>query len=73
MEENNDPKPSTSAAKEKAPPKTLPHEFYDSTVLLFPQRNKKAAADEQYNAMQVPTYAKYLKDILNNKKPLPSA
>ena len=22
--------------------------------------------------MQVPTYAKYLKDILNNKKPLPS-
>ncbi|KAJ1283758.1 hypothetical protein BS78_03G151200 [Paspalum vaginatum] len=24
------------------------------------------------NAMQVPTYAKYLKDILNNKKPLPS-
>ncbi|KAJ1288923.1 hypothetical protein BS78_02G125800 [Paspalum vaginatum] len=23
--------------------------------------------------MQVPTYAKYLKDILNNKKPLPSA
>jgi hypothetical protein len=23
--------------------------------------------------MQVPTYAKYLKDILNNKKPLPSS
>ena len=23
------------------------------------------------DAMQVPTYAKYLKDILNNKKPLP--
>ncbi|WVZ93675.1 hypothetical protein U9M48_039639 [Paspalum notatum var. saurae] len=25
------------------------------------------------DAMQVPTYAKYFKDILNNKKPLPSA
>jgi hypothetical protein len=23
-------------------------------------------------AMQVPTYAKYLKDILNNKRPLPT-
>ena len=59
-------------------------------MLPFPQRNKKAAADEQYSkffevikklyvniplldAMQVPTYAKYLKDILNNKKALPSA
>ncbi|WVZ63313.1 hypothetical protein U9M48_012954 [Paspalum notatum var. saurae] len=90
MEENDDPEPSTGTAKEKAPLKTLPHEFYDTTVLPFPQRNKKAAADEQYSkfvevikklyvniplldAMQVPTYAKYLKDILNNKKPMPSA
>ncbi|WVZ87880.1 hypothetical protein U9M48_034455 [Paspalum notatum var. saurae] len=89
-EENDEPETSTGAAKEKAPPKTLPHEFYDATVLPFPQRNKKAAADKQYSkfvevikklyvniplrdAMQVPTYAKYLKDILNNKKPLPSA
>ena len=24
------------------------------------------------DAMQVPTYARYLKDILNNKKPLPT-
>ncbi|WVZ84804.1 hypothetical protein U9M48_031791, partial [Paspalum notatum var. saurae] len=101
---------STGATKEKAPSKTLPHEFYDTTVLPFPQRNKKAAADEQYSKFvevikklyvnihlldamqytlkhemlvvemgfidrqqQVPTYAKYIKDILNNKKPLPSA
>ncbi|WVZ92877.1 hypothetical protein U9M48_038913 [Paspalum notatum var. saurae] len=87
IEERDDPETSLEAAKEKAPSKTLPHEFYDTTVLPFPQRNKKAAADEQYskfvevikklyvnipllNAMQVPTYAKYLKDILNNKKPL---
>ncbi|WVZ52137.1 hypothetical protein U9M48_003225 [Paspalum notatum var. saurae] len=70
-EENDDPETSTGAAKEKPPPKTLPHEFYDSTVLPFPQRNKKAAADEQYSKfVEVPTYAKYLKDILNNKKPL---
>ncbi|WVZ52356.1 hypothetical protein U9M48_003426 [Paspalum notatum var. saurae] len=76
--------------EEKATPKALPHEFYDTMVLPFPQRNKKAAADEQYSkfvevikklyvniplldAMQIPTYAKYLKDILNTKKPLPSA
>ncbi|WVZ48719.1 hypothetical protein U9M48_000138 [Paspalum notatum var. saurae] len=79
----------TPGKEEKPASKHLPHEFYDTTVLLFPLRNKKAAADEQYSkfvevikklyvniplldAMQVPTYAKYLKDILNNKKPLPS-
>ncbi|KAJ1255432.1 hypothetical protein BS78_K225700 [Paspalum vaginatum] len=75
--------------EEKAQPKTLPHEFYNTMVLAFPPRNKKAATDEQYSkfvelikklyinitlldAMQVSMYAKYLKDILNNKKPLPS-
>ncbi|WVZ58743.1 hypothetical protein U9M48_008983 [Paspalum notatum var. saurae] len=82
-EENDDLETSTGAAKEKAPPKTIPHKFYDSTVLLFPQRNKKAATDEQYSknymsiylarCYAVPTYAKYLKDILNNKKPPPLA
>ncbi|WVZ75926.1 hypothetical protein U9M48_023943 [Paspalum notatum var. saurae] len=73
----------------KEAPKSAPHEFYDSTVLPFPQRQKKASVDDQFGkfvevikklyvnipllyAMQVPTYAKYLKDILNNKKPLPS-
>ncbi|WVZ76576.1 LOW QUALITY PROTEIN: hypothetical protein U9M48_024541, partial [Paspalum notatum var. saurae] len=77
-------------AEEKTAPETLQHEFYGTTVLHFPPRNKRAAVDEQYSkfvevikklyvtiplldAMQVPTYAKYLKDILNNKKPLPSA
>ncbi|WVZ50244.1 hypothetical protein U9M48_001518 [Paspalum notatum var. saurae] len=79
----------TPGKEEKPASKRLPHEFYDTTVLLFPPRNKKSAADEQYSkfvevikklyvniplldVMQVPTYAKYLKDILNNKKPLPS-
>ncbi|WVZ79907.1 hypothetical protein U9M48_027431 [Paspalum notatum var. saurae] len=73
----------------KEAPKSAPHEFYDSTVLPFPQRQKKASVDDQFgkfvevikklyanipllDAMQVPTYAKYLKDILKNKKPLPS-
>ncbi|WVZ79671.1 hypothetical protein U9M48_027224 [Paspalum notatum var. saurae] len=79
----------TPGKEERPTSKHLPHEFYDTTVLPFPPRNKKAAADEQYSkfvvvikklyvniplldAMQVPTYAKYLKDILNNKKHLPS-
>ncbi|KAJ1289085.1 hypothetical protein BS78_02G137900 [Paspalum vaginatum] len=87
-EEKDDTK-STPGAEEKTTPKTLPHEFYDTTVLPFPPHNEKAAADEQYSkfvevikklyvniplldSMQVPTYAKYMKDILNNKKPLPS-
>ncbi|WVZ76407.1 hypothetical protein U9M48_024384, partial [Paspalum notatum var. saurae] len=73
----------------KEAPKSAPHEFYDSTVLPFPLRQKKASVDDQFgkfvevikklyvnipllDAMQVPTYAKYMKDILNNKKPLPS-
>ncbi|KAJ1288524.1 hypothetical protein BS78_02G095400 [Paspalum vaginatum] len=87
-EEKDDTK-STPRTEEKIAPKTLPYEFYDTMVLPFPPRNKKAAANEQYSkfvevikklyvniplldAVQVPTYAKYMKDILNNKKPLPS-
>ncbi|WVZ76441.1 hypothetical protein U9M48_024417 [Paspalum notatum var. saurae] len=57
----------------KEAPKSAPHEFYASTVLPFPQRHKKASVDDQFGKfVEVPTYAKYLKDILNNKKPLPS-
>ncbi|KAJ1288537.1 hypothetical protein BS78_02G096600 [Paspalum vaginatum] len=73
----------------KEAPKSAPHEFYDTIVLPFPQRQKKAYVNDQFgkfvevikklyvnipllDAMQVPTYAKYLKDILNNKNPLPS-
>ncbi|WVZ89671.1 hypothetical protein U9M48_036044 [Paspalum notatum var. saurae] len=80
---------SRPGAEEKIAPKTFPYEFYDTMVLSFPPREKKAAAVEQYSkfvevikksyvnihllyAMQVSTYVKYLKDILN-KKPLPSA
>ena len=63
--------------------------FFDTEVLRFPECNRKAMEDEQFNkffeviqklyihiplidAMYVPTYAKYFKDILNNKKLLPS-
>ncbi|WVZ93609.1 hypothetical protein U9M48_039575 [Paspalum notatum var. saurae] len=57
----------------KEAPKSAPHEFYDTIVLPFPQRQKKASVDDQFGKfVEVPTYAKYLKDILNNKKPLPS-
>ncbi|WVZ48683.1 hypothetical protein U9M48_000102 [Paspalum notatum var. saurae] len=72
----------------KEAPKSAPHEFYDTTVIPFPQRQKKASVDDQFgkfveiikqlyvnvpliDGMQVPTYANYLKEILNNKKPLP--
>ena len=64
-------------------------DFYDTTFLPFPRRNRKAKMDEQFgmfveviqklyinipllDAIQVPTYAEYLRDILNNKRPLPS-
>ena len=66
----------------------LQQDFHDTTLLLFPQRNRKAKVDEQFgkfveviqklyinilllDAIQLPTYGKYLKDILNNKRPLP--
>ncbi|WVZ83371.1 hypothetical protein U9M48_030529 [Paspalum notatum var. saurae] len=79
----------TSEPLVKEAPKSAPHEFYDTTVLPFPERQKKTSVDNQFgkfvevikklyvnipllDVMQVPTYAKYLKDILNNKKPLPS-
>ncbi|WVZ81211.1 hypothetical protein U9M48_028620, partial [Paspalum notatum var. saurae] len=70
--------------EEKSALKHLPHEFYDTTVLPFPPRNKKAATDEQYSkfvevikklysSVHSATEIKwFLKDILNNKIPLPS-
>ncbi|WVZ48582.1 hypothetical protein U9M48_000003 [Paspalum notatum var. saurae] len=84
VEEEEDREP--LAVKEA--PKSAPHEFYDTTVIPFPQRQKKASVDDQFgkfveiikqlyvnvpliDGMQVPTYANYLKEILNNKKPLP--
>ena len=64
----------------------LQQDFYDTTFLPFPRRNRKAKIDEQFaeviqklyinipllDAIQVPTYAKYLRDILNNRRPLPT-
>ncbi|WVZ89038.1 hypothetical protein U9M48_035497 [Paspalum notatum var. saurae] len=42
----------------KKAPKSAPHEFYDSTVLPFPQRQKKASVDDQFGKfVEVPTYA----------------
>ncbi|WVZ87842.1 hypothetical protein U9M48_034417 [Paspalum notatum var. saurae] len=82
-EEDREPQPVKEA------PKSAPHEFYDTIVIPFPQRKKKASVDDQFSkfveiikqlyvnvplidGMQVPMYANYLKEILNNKKPLPS-
>jgi hypothetical protein len=68
----------------------LQQDFHDTTLLLFPRRNRKAKIEEQFgkfveviqklyinilllDAIQVPTYAKYLRDILNSNDlyPLP--
>jgi hypothetical protein len=65
---------------------TAPHEFYNTQLLLFPTKIKRLAPDEKFNcfvdiiqrinistqAMQVPTYARYLKEKLTNKWPLPT-
>jgi hypothetical protein len=78
-----------SADKEIQPEKTVPQEYCDTRLLLFPQRIRKPSVDEQFarfveviqkihinmpllDAMQMPTYTRYLKDILNNKRPLPT-
>nr|AAQ56459.1 hypothetical protein OSJNBa0074N12.18 [Oryza sativa Japonica Group] len=80
---------SDSADKEDQPEKTVPQEYCDTWLLLFPQRMRKPLVDEQFarfveviqkihinvpllDAMQMPTYARYLKGILNNKRPLPT-
>jgi hypothetical protein len=84
-------KPFDSAEVEEAarPDKTTPQEYCNTTLLPFPQRQRKSSMDEQFSlfidviqkihinillmdAMQVPMYACYLKDILNNKRPLPT-
>ncbi|XP_039834701.1 uncharacterized protein LOC120695549 [Panicum virgatum] len=55
-------------------PRLSPHDFYDTMVHPFPQRQRRTTEDEQFGKfVEVPTYSKYLKDILNNKKPLPSS
>jgi hypothetical protein len=63
-------------------------DFYDTTYLPFPRRNRRPQSDEQFgkfmeviqklyvnipllDAIQVPTYAKYIRDILD-KRPLPT-
>jgi hypothetical protein len=64
-------------------------DFYDTTYLPFPHRNRRPQSNEQFgkiieviqklyvnipllDTIQVPTYAKYIKDILNKKRPLPT-
>ena len=32
----------------KEAPKSTPHEFYDTTMLLFPQKKKKTSVDDQF-------------------------
>jgi hypothetical protein len=75
-------------AEEVEPPiKEMQQDFYDTNLLPFLCRNRKAKTDEQFSkfveviqklyiniplldAIKVPTYARYLRDILNNKQPL---
>jgi hypothetical protein len=79
---------SNSADKEVQPEKAVPQEYCDTRLLPFHQRSRKPSVDEQFarfveviqkihinvplDAMQVLTYARYLKDILNNKRPHPT-
>jgi hypothetical protein len=54
------------AEEEKEDDELLPQEhelqqdFRDTTLLLFPHRNRKTKMDEQFYVIQVPTYAKYI-------------
>ena len=82
--------PQEDSDKEEEVTTQTPQEFVDTSLLPFPNRNRKSSVDEQFarfieviqkihinvpllDAMQVPTYARYLKDILNNKRPLPTS
>ncbi|XP_025825243.1 uncharacterized protein LOC112900615 [Panicum hallii] len=48
-------------------------EYHDTTTLPFPEWRRWPVADEQFGKfVAVPTYAKYLKDILGNKRCLPT-
>jgi hypothetical protein len=48
-------------------------EQFEKFVEKFVEVIKKLNVNIPFlEAMQVPTYAKYLKDILNNKRPLPT-
>jgi hypothetical protein len=59
----------------------MQQDFYDTNLLPFPRKNRKAKMDEQFSkfveviqklyiniplldAIKVPTYARYLRDIL---------
>jgi len=67
----------------------MKQEFYDTTYLPFPRRNRRPQSDEQFgkfieviqnsyvnipllDAIQVPVYANYIRDIINKKRPLPT-
>ncbi|XP_066160965.1 uncharacterized protein [Oryza sativa Japonica Group] len=53
-----------SADKEVQPENTVPQEYCDTRLLSFPQRMRKPSVDEQF--------ARFVEDILNNKRPLPT-
>ncbi|XP_039811791.1 uncharacterized protein LOC120674718 [Panicum virgatum] len=65
-------KSNTSATQEDPvePPRTS-QDYHDTTTLPFSERIRKPVADEQFGKfVEVPTYAKYIKDILGNKRTL---
>ncbi|XP_039815114.1 uncharacterized protein LOC120678016 [Panicum virgatum] len=54
------------------PPRTS-RDYHDTTALPFPEWIRKPVADEQFGKfVEVPTYAKYIKDILGNKRTRPT-
>ena len=70
------------------PKEETPQKFIDTSFLPFPTRKWKTTVDEQFARfvemiqkihvniplldVHVPTYARYIKDIINNKRPLPT-
>ncbi|XP_052137335.1 uncharacterized protein LOC127755699 [Oryza glaberrima] len=55
---------SNTAIEEVRPERTVPQECCDMRLLPFPQRYKKPSVDEQF--------ARFVEDILDNKRPLPT-
>ncbi|XP_039815115.1 uncharacterized protein LOC120678017 [Panicum virgatum] len=74
-EEQEEAVDSNTPATQEDPvePPRISRDYHDTTVLPFPERIRKPVADEQFSKfVEVPTNAKYIKDILGNKWKLPT-
>jgi len=79
---------STKHDDSEEPEEQNPQKTFDTSFLLFASRKQKITVDEQITRfvemiqkihvniplldVHVPTYARYIKDIINNKRPLPT-